>query len=381
MRKNLFSLEEIMPSNIYKNAKDYNAFKNKEKLKQKSMSVSKIKKTNKSKINNIQQNNRQFDYSKTPVKIMGKLKLHKFANSFNECKKNNNSNNVLCFSTNGKQMLLLEYFLQNNKRNVKTNIYLIGSKKEEMKNLNKVTKSLFPMKRHLFNSKQQNTRYFNNNNNQKNFKNNFNKQKENITIKKNGNKIINKKDKTKEVLKQKDEDSKNNNAFISKHNTITNNIVHKSSFNNKIKNKEEKKDFNSLKTSVNLSKKKNENEKSNNQISKREIKEIKTPNNIFKNKIMNILSECNNSNDVNEHNRSENLLFFNKIPIRGSSGKQGNLKSNSLEKYLNHKSGINNLSTKSLFNLTNFKRRNQSENSLLINKNPKKVMEIQMHKK
>ena len=32
MRKNLFSLEEIMPSNIYKNAKDYNAFKNKEKL-------------------------------------------------------------------------------------------------------------------------------------------------------------------------------------------------------------------------------------------------------------------------------------------------------------------------------------------------------------
>ena len=160
MRKNLFSLEEIMPSNIYKNAKDYNAFKNKEKLKQKSMSVSKIKKTNKSKINNIQQNNRQIDYSKTPVKIMGKLKLHKFANSFNECKKNNNSNNVLFFSTNGKQMLLLEYFLQNNKRNVKTNIYLIGSKKEEMKNLNKVTKSLFPMKRHLFNSKQQNTRYF-----------------------------------------------------------------------------------------------------------------------------------------------------------------------------------------------------------------------------
>ena len=372
MRKNLFSLEEIMPSNIYKNAKDYNAFKNKEKLKQKSMSVSKIKKTNKSKINNIQQNNRQIDYSKTPVKIMGKLKLHKFANSFNECKKNNNSNNVLCFSTNGKQMLLLEYFLQNNKRNVKTNIYLIGSKKEEMKNLNKVTKSLFPMKRHLFNSKQQNTRYFNNNNNQKNFKNNFNKQKENITIKKNGNKIFNKKEKTKEVLKQKDEDSKNNNAFISKHNTITNNIVHKSSFNNKIKNKEEKKDFNSLKTSVNLSKKKNEIEKSNNQNSKREIKEIKTPNNIFKNKIMNILSECNNSNDINEHNRSENLLFFNKIPIRGSSGKQGNLKSNSLEKYLNHKSGINNLSTKSLFNLTNFKRRNQSENSLLINKNPKK---------
>ena len=138
------------------------------------------------KINNISLlNNRQIDYSKTPVKIMGKLKLHKFANSFNECKKNNNSNNVLCFSTNGKQMLLLEYFLQNNKRNVKTNIYLIGSKKEEMKNLNKVTKSLFPMKRRLFNSKQQNTRYFNNNNNQKNFKNNFNKQKENITIKKN----------------------------------------------------------------------------------------------------------------------------------------------------------------------------------------------------
>ena len=214
MRKNLFSLEEIMPSNIYKNAKDYNAFKNKEKLKQKSMSVSKIKKTNKSKINNIQQNNRQIDYSKTPVKIMGKLKLHKFANSFNECKKNNNSNNVLCFSTNGKQMLLLEYFLQNNKRNVKTNIYLIGSKKEEMKNLNKVTKSLFPMKRHLFNSKQQNTRYFNNNNNQKNFKNNFNKQKENITIKKNGNKIFNKKEKTKEVLKQKDEDSKIKLFFI-----------------------------------------------------------------------------------------------------------------------------------------------------------------------
>ena len=361
MKKNLFSLEEVMPSNIYKTTKDYNVFKNRGKDKQKVLSVAKLKKTNKSKINNLPKNNRQIDYSKTPVKIIGKVKINKFSNNFNECNKNNNNNNVLSFSTNGKQMLLLEYFLQNNNRNIKTNIYLIGSKKEEMKNLNKVTKSLFPIKRHIFNSKQHNTRYFNNNNtNQKIIKNNFNKQRENIAIKKNGNKIFNRKDKMKDVLKQKDEDTKTNNVFINKHNTITNNIVHKSSFNVKIKNKDEK-DFNLLKTSVNFSNKKKDIEKSHNQNSKREIKEVKTPNNIFKNKIMNILNNCNNSNEIKELNKSENLLFFNKIPIRGSSGKKTNSKSNSLEKYLSHKSNINNLSTKSLFNLTNLKKRNQSE--------------------
>ena len=372
MKKNLFSLEEVMLSNIYKTTKDYNVFKNRGKDKQKVLSVAKLKKTNKSKINNLPKNNRQIDYSKTPVKIIGKVKINKFSNNFNECNKNNNNNNVLSFSTNGKQMLLLEYFLQNNNRNIKTNIYLIGSKKEEMKNLNKVTKSLFPIKRHIFNSKQHNTRYFNNNNtNQKIIKNNFNKQRENIAIKKNGNKIFNRKDKMKDVLKQKDEDTKTNNVFINKHNTITNNIAHKSSFNVKIKNKDEK-DFNLLKTSVNFSNKKKDIEKSHNQNSKREIKEVKTPNNIFKNKIMSILNNCNNSNEIKELNKSENLLFFNKIPIRGSSGKKTNSKSNSLEKYLSHKSNINNLSTKSLFNLTNLKKRNQSENSFLINKNPKK---------
>ena len=50
-------------------------------------------------------------------------------------------------------MLLLEYFLQNNNKNVKTNIFLIGSKKDDLKNLNKVTKSLLPMKRKIYNSK------------------------------------------------------------------------------------------------------------------------------------------------------------------------------------------------------------------------------------
>ena len=52
-------------------------------------------------------------------------------NSYNECNKdcNNNNNNILSLSTNGKQMLLLEYFLQSNNKSVKPNTFLFGSNK------------------------------------------------------------------------------------------------------------------------------------------------------------------------------------------------------------------------------------------------------------
>ena len=368
MKKTLFSLEEIMPSNIYKNTKESSVVKNREKENTKVKSVAKLKKANKSNKKNLHQNNKQIDYSKTPVKIVGKVKINKYINNFNECNKNSN-NNVLSFSTNGKQMLLLEYFLQNNNKNVKTNIFLIGSKKDDLKNLNKVTKSLLPMKRKIYNSKLQNTRYFNNNS--KNNKNNINKNKEKSDIKKNGNKIINKKGSIKEMMNKKEEDTKNNN-IINKNNTITNNnILHKTSFNSKMKIKDEK-DFNLLRTSVNLSNKKKELEKYNNENTKRDINVIKTPNNIFKNKILNILNNYNNSNDVIELNRSDNLLFLNQFPNRRYSSKKNSMKSNSLEKFLSHKFNLNDLSTKSLFSLTKIKKRNQSENSFLVSNNPKK---------
>ena len=370
MKKTLVSLEEIMPSNIYKNTRENNILKNKDKKNKKVKSVAKLKQANKSNKVNLQQNNKQFDYSKTPVKIVGKVKINKFINNFNECNKNNYNNNVLSLSTNGKQMLLLEYFLQNNNKNVKNNIFLIGSKKDDLKNMNKVTKSLLPMKRQIYNSKLQNTRYFNNNST--NYKNNINRQKEKNDIKKNGNKIINNKESTKEIKNKKQEDAKNNNTTNNKNNTITNNnILHKSSFNSKIKNKEDK-DFNLLKTSVNQSNKKKELEKLSNENFKREVNEIKTPNNIFKNKIISILNNYNNSNDINELNKSDNVLFFNQFPKRRFSSKKNSMKSNSLEKFLNHKFNLNNLSTKSLFNLTKVKKRNQSENSFLISNNLKK---------
>ena len=374
MKKTLFSLEEIMPSNIYKNT----SLKNKEKENIKFKSVIKSKKVNKSKQKNLQQNNKQIGYSKTPVKILGKVKINKFINNFNE---NNKNNNILSVSTNGKQMLLLEYFLQNNNnnnnKNVKTNIILIGSKKEEIKNMNKVTKSLFPIKKQINNAKFQNTRYLNKN--VKNYKsniNNINRQKEKQDIKKNSNKFINKKEKTKEMIYKKDEEAKNNNLILNKTNTITNNnIAHKTSYNFKLKNKEER-DFNLLMTSINLSNKKKELEKTNNENStKREVNEIKTPNNIFKNKIISILNNYNynHNNDINELNRSDNVLFFNQIPNRRRAySKKNSMKSNSLEKFLSHKFNINNLSTKSLFSLTKVKKRNQSEHSFLMSNNLKK---------
>ena len=364
MKKTLFSLEEIMPSNIYKNTKESNLIKNKERENNKLKSVVRLKKKNKSNQKNLYQTNKPVDYSKTPVKIVGKGKINKFMNNFNECNKNNNTN-FLSVSTNGKQMLLLEYFLQNNNKNVKTNLFLIGAKKEEFKNLNKVTKSLFPLKKQINNSKFQNTRYFNNNS--KNYNSKINRQKEKNNIKKNNNQIINKKEKIKEQINKKEEEVKNNNIIFNKTNISTNNnIVHKNSYNLKSKNKEEK-DSNLYRTSVNLSNKKKESDKIFNENSNRKMKEIKTPNNIFKNKIVSILNNNNNNVEINEFNKSDNFIFVNQIPNRRASSKKGTKKSNSLEKFLSNKLNINNLSTKSLFSLTKVKKRNQSENSFLIN--------------
>ena len=160
MKKTLFSLEEIMPSNIYKNNKDNNLQKNKDRENKRSSSIIRIKKKqNKSKQKNLQYNNKPFDFSKTPVKIIGKVKINNNINNFNECSKNNN--NIFPLQANGKQMLLLEYFLQNNNKNVKTNIFLINSKKDENKTINKVTRSLFPKTKNINNTLLQNTRYFN----------------------------------------------------------------------------------------------------------------------------------------------------------------------------------------------------------------------------
>ena len=89
----------------------------------------------------------------------------------------------MCSSVNGKQILLLKFFLKNNNKSIKNNSFLINCNKDEIKNLNKVAKSLLPMKKNN-NTKFQNTRYFNRNS--KNIK----QIKEKFDIKKNGNKII-----------------------------------------------------------------------------------------------------------------------------------------------------------------------------------------------
>ena len=366
MKKTLFSLEEIMPSNVYKGTKESTIFKNKDKEIKKGKSVARINKNKMSKQKHPQQNNKKMNFSKTPIKIIGKTKINKFINSLNECNKNNN-NNVTSSTSNGKQMLLLEYFLQNNNRSVKQNLFLNGSNKEEIKNHNKVTKSLLPMKKQFNNPKFQNNRYINKN--AKNMKIN-NKVKEKNNIKKNVGKINNKKEKLKEILnkkdKDKDEEIKNNTILLNKTNTISNNNINNhNSLTFKVKNKEEKEPY-LLKTSVNLSNKKKEIINSYNENNKKDLKEVKTPNSVFKNKIISILNNFNNKNDLNELNRSDNLLFFKRAPNRRSTSKN-RMKSNSLEKFLNNKFNINNISTKSLFSLTKVKKRNQSENIFFAN--------------
>jgi hypothetical protein len=72
MKKTLFSLEEIMPSNIYKNTKESNIIKNKEKENTKVKSVARLRKTNKSNKKNLQQNNKKIDYSKHQLKLWEK---------------------------------------------------------------------------------------------------------------------------------------------------------------------------------------------------------------------------------------------------------------------------------------------------------------------
>ena len=180
MKKTLFSLGEIMPSSIYKNNKEIYLLKNREKgnIKNKNFFVN--KKENKSR-KKIKEDNKINNLSKTPIKLKGKTKINKLVNSFNECNKNNN--NILSSSTNGKQILLLDYFLKNNAKNIKNNSFLINCNKDEIKNLNKVVKCLLPMKKYS-NAKFQNTRYFNRNSN------NINQVKKKLDIKKNGNKII-----------------------------------------------------------------------------------------------------------------------------------------------------------------------------------------------
>ena len=367
MKKTLFSLEEIMPSNIYKGTKESTILKNKDKDIKKEKSAARINKNKSAKKKHLLQNNLKFDFSKTPIKIVGKTKINKFINGLNECNKNSN-NNAVSSTSNGKQMLLLEYFLQNNNRNVKQNLFLIGSNKEELKNHNKVTKSLLPMKKQLNNPKLQNNRYINKN--AKNMKN-INRTKEKNNIKKNVGKIVNKKEKLKETLNKKDEDVKNNTIILNKTNTISsNNINNHNSLIFKVKNKEEK-EPNLLKTSVNLSNKKKDIINSNNENNRKDLKEVKTPNSIFKNKIISILNNFTNKNDLNELNRSDNLLIFSRVSNKRLTSKN-RMKSNSLEKFLNHKFILNNMSTKSLFSLTKLKKRNQSENSFLPNNNLKK---------
>ena len=374
MKKPLFSVEEIMPSNIYKNNKEFTLLKFKEKENKKVKSVVKKNIDKKSKQKVLKLMNKNNDFSKTPVKYLGKTKINKFLNSYNECNKdssNNNNNNTLSLSTNGKQMLLLEFFLKTCNKGVKTNTFLLGSNKEDYnKNLNKVTKSLFPLKKQFNSQKFENTRYFNRNSH--NLKN-INKQKEKNEIKKNGNKIINKKDKEKDLVKVKDEEMKNNSILINKTNTITNNATNNITNNQTVQNFHFKiKDENLLKTSVNLSNNKKEKEKTTNDIGKK-IKEIKTPSNIFKNKILSILNNNNTNinNEVNQLNKSENLSIL-KNQNRNCSYNKNRIKSISLEKFLNSKSNLNNISTKSLFSLTKSKNMNQNENSFLLNNNNNK---------
>ena len=364
MKKTLFSLEEIMPSNIYKNTRESNIYKNKERNRKNFKSVVKLKKDKIFKQANSQQKIKSNDLTKTPLKFVGKMKINKIINNINECNKNNI--NTLSLSTNGKQILLLDYFLHNNHKGVNKSIYLIGSNKEEIKNLNKVTKSLFPLKKQINNPKFQNNRYINKNS--KDFKI-INRPKDKTDIKKNENKINSKKWRTNKFINNKDEEIKNNTIFINKTNTISkkdNNSKSSNFF--KIKDKVEK-DSKLLKTSINLSNKKKDFEKSSNESIKKQMKEVKTPNNIFKNKLINILSSCINNNDNNKLNKSDNALFINQIPNRRYSSNKNTLKSNSLEKFLNQKVKINNLSTKSLFSLTKMKKRNPSDNSYLISNN------------
>ena len=377
MKKHLFSLEEIMPSNIYKNNKEFTMVKYKEKENKRVKSVVKNNIDKKSKPKVLKQTNKNNDYSKTPVKFIGKTKLNKFMNSYNECNKDssNNNNNILSLSTNGKQMLLLEYFLQSNNKSVKPNTFLFGPNKEEYKNLNKVTKSLFPLKKSINNQKLQNTRYFNSN--YKNLKN-VNHQKEKNDIKKSINKPIIKKEKekVKELIKKNDEEIKNNNILINKTNTISNNNYNNSIVHNLKSNSKEEKNQNLLKTSVNISNNKNEKEKINNENTKKVKDIIKTPNNFFKNKIINIINNNNNNNsiEVNFLNKSENLSILNN-QNRRSSNMKNSKKSISLEKFIGQKSNVNNISTKSLFNLTKGKKNEQGENSFYNNNNDSKKKE------
>ena len=375
MKKHLFSLEEIMPSNIYKNNKEFTIIKYKEKENKRVKSVVKNNMDKKSKPKVLKQTNKNNDYSKTPVKFIGKTKLNKFMNSYNECNKDssNNNNNILSLSTNGKQMLLLEYFLQSNNKSVKPNTFLFGPNKEEYKNLNKVTKSLFPLKKPINNQKLQNTRYFNSN--YKNLKN-VNHQKEKNDIKKSINKPIIKKEKekVKELIKKNDEEIKNNNILINKTNTISNNNYNNSIVHNLKSNSKEEKNQNLLKTSVNISNNKNEKEKINNENTKKVKDIIKTPNNIFKNKIINIINNNNNNIEVNLLNKSENLSILNN-QNRRSSNMKNSKKSISLEKFIGQKSNVNNISTKSLFNLTKGKKNEQGENSFYNNNNDSKKKE------
>ena len=352
-----------MPSNIYKNNKEITLLKYKEKENQRVKSVAKNNKNQKSKQKFLKQANKNNDFSKTPVKLFGKTKINKFLISNNECNKDNN-NNTLSLSKNGNQTLLLELFLKSNNKSVKPNNFLLGSNKGGCGDFNKVAKSLFPIKKQLNNQKFENTRYFNRNSH--NLKN-INQIKEKNDIKKSVNKIINKKEKDKNLIKKKDEEIKNNSILINKTNTISNNTTNNQTiqnFNLKIK---DEKILNLLKTSVNISNNKKEKEKNINEKAKK-VTEIKTPNNIFKNKIIGILSNNNNNIEVNKLNKSENLSILKNNNRRSSCSKSG-IKSISLEKFLNNKSNVNNISTKSLFSLTKNKKVNQSENSFLLNSN------------
>ena len=166
----------------------------------------------------------------------------------------------------------MEFFLKNNNKDVKHNTILINNNK--IKNLNKVAKSLLPMKKNNKN-KLKNTRYFNRNSNTIN-------QLEKMEINKNVNKIINMNLNLKEIENKKDEDL-NNNKIIYREISFSKDNIH-----NYPKHQKEDKEEN-IKTTVNLSTKKNEKEKTSLENSKNEFNIIKTPMNIFKNKIMNIL--------------------------------------------------------------------------------------------
>ena len=353
MKKSLFSLGEIIPSNNNKNRKGMNIAKTKEKENKKIQQFY----INKNKKKSIQKQLKQdinLNYnSKTPIKISGKTKLNNLKYCVNECNKNNNNNNILSSSTNGKQIFLLEFFLKNNNKDVKHNTILINNNK--IKNLNKVAKSLLPMKKNNKN-KLKNTRYFNRNSNTIN-------QLEKMEINKNVNKIINMNLNLKEIENKKDEDL-NNNKIIYREISFSKDNIH-----NYPKHQKEEKEEN-IKTTVNLSTKKNEKEKTSLENSKNEFNIIKTPMNIFKNKIMNILNNNIYNIDNNEFNKSDNLVLYHQNKRKFNN--KNIVKSNSLEKDANHKHNFGLLSTKSLFNLTKVKKINQSDHSfLVINKKQK----------